>query len=250
MARVATIAERLDRHSIPEPNSGCLLWTATGTPDGYGGIRVGHRMVGAHRAAWTVAFGAIPDELHVLHKCDVRACINPAHLFLGTNADNVADRERKGRRVAPRGIESGLSKLNEAAVLTIRADRRRQTDIARDHGIGQSHVSAIKRGLVWNHLPCMVAKPGQPIDRGINCNYRSGERHPHAKLSLADARSIRADKRKQIDIAREYGIRQCTVSKIKRGDCWAEAANRLMRAHRPVTPPPLSPGHPGVREAV
>lgn len=217
-----TLAERLEYYSIPEPNSGCQLWLGSADTDGYGQIRDNGPMAGAHRVAWRIAFGSIPVGLIVCHKCDVPPCINADHLFLGTHRDNAADRDAKGRRIAPRGEESGLSKLTEEEVQAIQADSRRQIDIARDFGISQSHVSAIKHGLVWRHL---LTNERATVERGGNCLSQRGEKHPQAKLTLEIARSIRADQRRQVDIAAEYGITQCHVSRIKRGCGWAEAVN-------------------------
>lgn len=76
---------------------GCWLWTGTRITDGYGSISFRQKIWSTHRLAWTLVNGLIPVGLHVLHHCDVRACANPAHLFLGTNADNVRDRVDKGR---------------------------------------------------------------------------------------------------------------------------------------------------------
>lgn len=83
--------DRFMRYALPEPNSGCWLWTAS-TFGGYGQFGMGHgHVVGAHRAAWLLLRGPIPDDLFVLHKCDVKVCVNPDHLFLGTNKDNLDD---------------------------------------------------------------------------------------------------------------------------------------------------------------
>jgi len=81
----------------------CWLWTAPTDTKGYGQLRVGGRLVMAHRLSWELANGAIPEGLCVLHRCDVAACVNPGHLFLGTKGDNNTDRHRKGRTVVPRG---------------------------------------------------------------------------------------------------------------------------------------------------
>ena len=84
--------------SMPEPNSGCWLWVgAAADAHGYGAWR-GAR---AHRVAWERSYGPIPAGAYVCHRCDVRACVNPGHLFLGSPGDNVRDMVKKGRQRAP-----------------------------------------------------------------------------------------------------------------------------------------------------
>jgi hypothetical protein len=103
------VAERfwpkVDRSGGPDA---CWPWTATVRSDGYGMIDVGGKMVGAHRVSWEIANGPIPvgGDYHgtcVLHRCDNPLCVNPSHLFLGTNDDNTKDRDAKGRARWQRG---------------------------------------------------------------------------------------------------------------------------------------------------
>jgi hypothetical protein len=82
---------------IPEPNSGCWLWEGAVTNDGYGMICRNGTTLRVHRLAWEEVNGPIPDGLNVCHTCDVPACCNPAHLFVGTQQDNVSDMRAKGR---------------------------------------------------------------------------------------------------------------------------------------------------------
>ncbi len=102
---MATLIERIERLSIPEPNSGCWLWLGQVSRIGYGQIMLspGQRKTKAHRAAWEAYRGPIGD-LYVLHQCDNRSCVNPDHLFLGTRSDNMLDMYAKGRHRTDFGI--------------------------------------------------------------------------------------------------------------------------------------------------
>lgn len=144
-----TVAERLKNRSVRNEN-GCLIWQGPKTPFGHGRITVASwvkRYV--HRVAWELANGSIPTGMSVCHRCDVPACINPDHLFLGTIADNNADCRRKGRFIPLSGTKNGRALLTAAQVQAIMADPRRQIDIAMDYGIKQPQVSRIKRGQTW-----------------------------------------------------------------------------------------------------
>ena len=90
------LEDRLWGNTAPG-DDGCLLWIRYTTPDGYGMIWNNHTMRIVTRVAWELTYGPIPDGLHVLHRCDNPPCCEPTHLFLGTNADNCADKAAKGR---------------------------------------------------------------------------------------------------------------------------------------------------------
>ena len=92
-----TTKERLLEKCVPEPNTGCWLWTEYCNEWGYGRLRVNGKKMLAHRASWETFIGPIPDGLRVCHHCDTESCINPDHLFTGTDKDNVHDCIKKGR---------------------------------------------------------------------------------------------------------------------------------------------------------
>lgn len=144
-----------------QKTASCWLWIGATREDGYGIISVNGRPTRAHRYSWTMHRGEIPNGLHVLHRCDTPACVNPDHLFLGTNADNVADREAKGRGSPPpdvhhRGDDHPSSKLTEAIVREIRASYRprvvTQAELAKRYGVSEAAVWAVLHGQNWRHV--------------------------------------------------------------------------------------------------
>lgn len=95
------LRERFEAKIEPCPMTGCWLWSANLTRWGYGTISVNGQKKPAHRVAWLLYKHSIPDGLWVLHSCDVPSCVNPAHLFIGTHADNMRDMNRKGSLPLP-----------------------------------------------------------------------------------------------------------------------------------------------------
>lgn len=152
---------------IPEPNTGCWLWMGQQLRHGYGLLGYGRGRTQAHRLAWVLAHGPIPtgDGYHgtcVLHRCDNPPCVNPDHLFLGSNRDNDKDRVRKGRQargavVEPknraRGERSGMAKLTETEVLAMRsATVRDYRALGVRFGINPRTVRDVLTGRTWRHV--------------------------------------------------------------------------------------------------
>lgn len=134
------------------PRSGCWLWQGYINPGGYGVISMpGKKSRSAHRIAWTLFHGAIPAGLMVCHRCDIRECVNPDHLFLGTVAENAADMKRKGRsRSGERNARAKLKlkQVTRIKELLARPGARART-IAKRYNVSISTISAIKRGKIW-----------------------------------------------------------------------------------------------------
>jgi len=160
--------------TMPHMDSPCWLWTA-GTQGGYGRAWAGGKHSLAHRLAWLITNGPIPRDGHngicALHRCDTPACVNPHHLFIGTNADNVRDMLNKGRgnkargdrhssrtkpECVPRGESASNVKLTAADVLEIRrlyANGMSQSRLASLFGVTQAAISLIVLRRNWKHLP-------------------------------------------------------------------------------------------------
>lgn len=124
----------------PEPNSGCWLWT--GYCQRYGFFKWNGKQTHAHRVSYEIHCGKIPTGMEVCHKCDVPSCVNPDHLFLGSHDDNMKDMVRKGRS---KGVRHRL-KVPLSLIPTIRNDPRPSRQIAKEFGIGKTHVLRIKNG--------------------------------------------------------------------------------------------------------
>lgn len=131
----------------------CWPWLGGQNADGYGDVWYKEegsnrgRNCKAHRVAWTLTNGPIPDGMAVLHHCDNRPCCNPAHLWLGTIADNNADMTAKHRQA--QGDRHGMATLTKEQVRAIRACQGSQRNIARQFGISQRQVGRLLRATAW-----------------------------------------------------------------------------------------------------
>ena len=145
-----SLAHKLDHYSARDTKTGCRLWSGAINDTGYGQIKINNVTKYAHRLSWELINGPIPPGLYICHKCDVRRCINPNHLFLGTPKDNMQDAVKKGR--VARGERSGPAKLTEKQVLAIRKDKRVGRVVGADYGVGRNCIEQIRHGRTWSHL--------------------------------------------------------------------------------------------------
>jgi len=138
---------------MPEPNTGCWLWLGLireGPRYGYGDMKMptgkrGGKARRAHRVSYEAFKGPIPEGMIVRHKCDVRCCVNPDHLVLGTHADNDADARARGRKQY-RGAGNPNGKLSDADIVAIVTDPRSAREVARAWCVHESYVHTLRRG--------------------------------------------------------------------------------------------------------
>lgn len=243
----ATDRERLWGRT--DRSTGCWRWLGSRTLMGYGSFSYypeprNCRTVSAHRASWVMAYGDIPLGMVVRHKCDVKDCIRPDHLELGTHADNMRDKVQRGRsnkaersyqRRHPewvvRGSTHGLAKLTEALVLEIRqryaVGSTSYRELAAMFGVDRTNIGCIVRGVTWPHVA--------GADKSVQFNHiRRGEGHPSSKLSdaqIADVRRRIAAGERQVDLAREWGVSPATICR------WKKLLARVPACQTPQTSP-------------
>lgn len=143
--------QHVDKRSANE----CWPWRGAKNPNGYGQFgRSAGDIVLAHRYSYEIYWGYLHDSLHVCHACDNPRCVNPRHLWQGTNKDNILDAIKKGRWKKPppaRGADNGNSKLRPADVEAIRSANLSYSQIADRYSISKSQVHNIKKGHQWTY---------------------------------------------------------------------------------------------------
>lgn len=142
------------------PENECWPWQASVSRKGYGKFGRGGKGAGwveAHRISYELTNGEIPDGMHVCHRCDNRLCVNPNHLFLGTPADNIADKVAKGRhrwRTHP-GEKNGRAVLSEGQIAAIRSRYvagSTRAALAAEYGVSWTHIQRIVSGQAWTEV--------------------------------------------------------------------------------------------------
>lgn len=149
-AQYNDVPRRFEQQHIPEPNSGCWLWTGAVGSGGYGQLWMHGRLTLAHRVSYEI-FVQKPDPgTAVCHTCDNRLCVNPAHLFLGTRADNSADMVAKNRQ--SKGEQRHNSKISPITVRAILASSLSDTEWAAKLGVTKGTINHIRHRRNWRHV--------------------------------------------------------------------------------------------------
>ena len=139
------------------PECGCWIWMGSLDTKGYGGTSIKGKNIGAHRLSWQLYRGSIPNGLFVCHHCDTPSCVNPYHLFLGSNRDNILDAIKKNKFQI--GTQRSNSKLSDADIISIRLDTRSVRVIAKDYNVAFSLIFRIKHKKSWTRT--VHGKPEQ-----------------------------------------------------------------------------------------
>lgn len=192
----------------------CWLWKGGKDKDGYGmfnGRVDGVLQARAHRYSYARYRGPIPALLNVCHTCDVRACVNPDHLFLGTMADNMDDKMAKGRHVTPVGEKHYRALLTEEHVKAILDDPRTHSRIADDYRVSRTTISSIKARQSWPHLG---------DEKGVKAPRIGPRMGVSDRITPEIVREIRASEERGVDLAKRFKISVQYVSGIRHRRTW------------------------------
>lgn len=218
----------VDQSGGPEA---CWPWVGGPHIKAYGAISHNRRTIHASRAAWIVTHGD-PGRLYVLHRCDNPPCCNPAHLFLGTHQDNMADMAAKKRGM--RGARHNFAKLTDAQVVEMRAAYATGTvtslDFEKQYGVTRTQAQGIVRGKYWSHLPLVPDSPGAEEMRERLRTQRAG----YSRRKLTDAQVAEARSRHEAgefihDIASDYGVGDGVLSCALRKSGYSAKRNQPRR---------------------
>lgn len=148
-----TERERFENKIFHSPD-GCWYWTGYVNPRGYGVIKIGRKAMLAHRFGYLLHKGEIPNGLFACHRCDNPTCVNPDHIFLGTNQDNINDMKMKGRSQDNLGHKNPRAKLNEEQVLIIRSISHLHSpkSLALMFDVSRACIYDVLNRKRWNHI--------------------------------------------------------------------------------------------------
>jgi hypothetical protein len=151
--KISSLRKRLEQLSEPVTESGCILFVGCENYLGYGVIAFDKKTrMSAHRASFMVCHGEIPAGMDVRHKCDVRCCINPLHLELGTHQQNMRDMVLRGRSPCMPGELHPNAKLSDDLVKFIRSSQESARSLARQLGLSKTTILRARTFNTWKHV--------------------------------------------------------------------------------------------------
>jgi hypothetical protein len=145
------LLKKIEASSVKVPESGCWIWMKSLNHRGYGKTCLGkEKTISAHRASYEEKYGKIPNGLMALHSCDVRCCVNPDHIFLGTQQDNMTDKVNKKRQA--NGEKHGMSKLTKEQAFEAKFGTEKAASLSKRFGCSATIIRQIRNGYYWKHL--------------------------------------------------------------------------------------------------
>jgi len=150
-----TLKQKVEDGYIPEPTTGCWLWIGTVQGGRYGAIWHQGKFWAAHRVSYEIVHGPIPDGMKACHKCDTPMCVNPRHLFIGTQRDNVLDmfNKRRGNRcMGEKHLKAKITERQALDILDMSKQGQSRQEIVKKTGISWGIVSGLVLGTTWKHL--------------------------------------------------------------------------------------------------
>lgn len=226
---VEEIKARFMFYVAVSPSGGCWTWTGGYSGMAYGRFYMRRRGWAAHRAAYLLWRGELEPGQFILHQCDNKRCVNPAHLRAGTHEENMRD------AIARKRMRPTNRVLSDEDVISIRAEYEgidgQQHFLAAKYGVNHSTIANIVNGHSYQHLyklqPPRQQKQLNMFDVVVSLgNRRRGEQHHKAKLTVEQVRQMRAESAagvSGVELARRYGIRPAQVSDIIRRKSWKDA---------------------------
>ena len=202
----------------------CWLWTSGLDKDGYGAFRAEHNGTmhsRAHRYSYALHKGKIPVLLNVCHTCDVRACVNPDHLFLGTMAENMDDKMAKGRHRTIDGENHYRAVLTEGQAKAILLDPRPHSQIANSYNVARTTISSLKARHSW---------PGLGEAKGVKAKRISPRRGVSDKVTPDMVREILSSEERGKDLASKFGLSPQVISNIRHRRMWAHIEGDVAKA--------------------
>lgn len=239
-SRIGNVRERFfQRFDVSE--NGCWIWNGTSKKHGrknqtmfYGciageidGVRYvpkGKQML-AHRVSWILHYGAIPETegshgTVVMHKCDNPLCVNPEHLMLGSQKDNIDDMNKKSRGsitgLAPKtGTKHHNHVLTEEQIAVIVCSTKTNGDLAKEYNVSKHTIKRVRCGKTYaDQTFSEELRQAAKNRKGLS---RPGIKNPTSKLTEEQVRFIRSSPRTTYDIAEEFGVSQPTIANARRG---------------------------------
>ncbi len=145
------LSEKIEKSIVRIPETGCWIWMKSLNNGGYGHTTFGREnSLLAHRASYEQKYGKIPNGIFALHSCDIKSCVNPDHIFLGTQQDNMTDKVNKNRQA--NGEKHGRSKLTKEQAIEAKFSNEKASVLANRFNCSAVMIRQIRSGLYWKHL--------------------------------------------------------------------------------------------------